>query len=155
MGGDGRYTVLVVDDDRGIRHLVELFLKRGGYDVVSAETADEGLDAMRKGGIDLVMMDIMMPQKTGYQAIKEIQADSEIAAVPVIMMTARAVVEKTSPQFLFRTFGFLRRPCSNKWKTYSMPSGSRRCRSKKRNARRKKKNPKTIDKRRPDCCARR
>ena len=110
MDDKKQYTVLVVDDDRGIRHLVELFLKRGGYNVITASLADEGLEYLQKGGVDLVIMDIMMPEKTGYQAIKEIQANSHTANIPVIMMTARAVVERTSPQFLFRTYGFLTKP---------------------------------------------
>ena len=110
MSEKKKYTILVVDDDRGIRHLVELFLKRAGYTVITTGTADEGLAKIRDGDIDLVLMDIMMPEKTGYEAIKEIQADSSIASIPVIMMTARTVVERTSPQFLFRTYGFMTKP---------------------------------------------
>lgn len=105
-----KHTVLVVDDDRGVNQLINLFLTRAGYNVIAAESADSGIEALRAGGVDIVLMDVMMPNKSGYQAIEEIQADPEFGDVPIIVMTARAVVKRTSPRFLSRTFGFLMKP---------------------------------------------
>lgn len=66
-------TILVVDDDAGIRRIVEAFLKRGGHEVV---TAVDGADAMRqldKASFDLVVTDVVMPNAEGLELMRNIR----------------------------------------------------------------------------------
>ena len=81
--------VLAVDDETDIRMIVESLLKSGGYEV---DTACDGEDAIMKynrNKYDLVVLDIMMPKRDGYEVLKEIRSRGPESA-PVIMLTAEA-----------------------------------------------------------------
>lgn len=80
------HTILVVEDDDGIRGLIRLSLGMEGYQVIEST---DGLDAEKKinaGGFDLVLLDIMLPGKDGYALLPEFQK----ADVPVIFLTAKS-----------------------------------------------------------------
>jgi signal transduction histidine kinase/ActR/RegA family two-component response regulator len=84
--------VLLVDDDARNLFAVTSLLERCGMDVVSASSAQEGIEALqREGPIDLVLMDIMLPGIDGYQATREIRAMPGQAALPIIAVTAKAM----------------------------------------------------------------
>jgi CheY-like chemotaxis protein len=81
-------TVLVADDDADILRIVELNLRLEGFEVV---TARDGPDALAKAVAvrpDLVLLDVRMPGIDGYTTCARIRADSSLAAVPVIIVTA-------------------------------------------------------------------
>jgi DNA-binding response OmpR family regulator len=81
--------VLAVDDETDIRMVVESLLKSSGYEV---DTACDGEEAMMKydhGRYDLVVLDIMMPKRDGYEVLKEIRSRG-LQRAPVIMLTAKA-----------------------------------------------------------------
>ena len=76
--------ILVIDDDAAVRHTVARMLRRGGYDVVLAEDGDEGLRLFRSENPELVITDIIMPEKEGLEAIREIcrlRPDAKIIAM--------------------------------------------------------------------------
>src|SRR6185295_9931656 len=79
-------TILVVDDDERLRDLVAEYLKSRGFMVVTAADGEEGLARVRGGGIDIVVLDVMLPKKDGFEICRELRAFSR---VPVIMLTAR------------------------------------------------------------------
>lgn len=79
--------VLIADDERDIVDALEIFLKPKGYEIVKAYTGAEALDAVNAGGVDLVLLDIMMPVMDGITALKKIR---EISNVPVIIITAKS-----------------------------------------------------------------
>ncbi len=81
--------VLIVDDDPDIRMLVELKLGACGYDVVCAGDGEEGLAAAREHAPDLVLADWTMPVLTGVEMCARMQADPELAQIPVVLLTAR------------------------------------------------------------------
>ena len=78
--------VLVIDDERLVRWSLEQKLSREGYDVESAPTGEEGLNLLRDGGHELVLLDLRLPGIDGVQTLQEIKKmEREIG---VIMLTA-------------------------------------------------------------------
>ena len=83
-------TILLVEDDPDIRHLVSYKLTKGGFDVV--ETADglAALRAARENPPDLVLLDVRMPRMSGIEVCRELRAGPLGPKVPIIMLTARS-----------------------------------------------------------------
>ena len=79
-------SVLVVEDDRNIADLLELYLQKEGYTVTLASDGGEGLNKFRATGPDLVLLDVMMPVMDGYELCRTIRAESK---TPIIMLTAK------------------------------------------------------------------
>ncbi len=91
---DGRKILIAEDDVRNVFALINV-LEPLGASVEIARNGREALDKLRDAGgdIDLVLMDIMMPEMDGFTAMKEIRADGSIAKVPIIALTANAMPE--------------------------------------------------------------
>ena len=80
-------NILVVDDEREIADMVEIYLVSDGYKVFKANNAQEGLDILDKEEIHLVLLDIMMPGMDGLEMCRKIRETSNI---PIIMMSAKS-----------------------------------------------------------------
>ncbi|TFB25014.1 response regulator transcription factor [Filobacillus milosensis] len=78
--------VLIVDDEKRMRDLIELFLLPHSFECLKASNADNALEAFNKNKIDLVILDIMMPEVSGFELCQRIRKFSDI---PIIMLTAR------------------------------------------------------------------
>jgi len=78
--------LLVIDDDARLRDLLSEYLGSRGFSVATAADGDAGLAALRGGGFDLAVLDVMMPGKDGFTVVRELRATSR---VPVILLTAR------------------------------------------------------------------
>ena len=78
--------ILVVDDEKLIRDVVREYLEVESYEVVEASDGDKVNDILSKDNIDLIIMDIMMPHKDGFQTVKELRKTYN---VPIIMLSAR------------------------------------------------------------------
>ena len=86
-----RGHVLVVDDEPDIRDSLEMLLSSEGYRVELAQNATEGLKRMESSSFDLVLLDLMMPDKSGLQVLEEVRVrDRE---TPIFMLTAYGSVE--------------------------------------------------------------
>jgi two-component system phosphate regulon response regulator PhoB len=81
--------ILVVDDEPDIAALVSYHLARAGYAVSTAASGPEALAAVRELRPALVVLDLMLPGLSGYEVIEQLRADRELAATPVLMLTAR------------------------------------------------------------------
>jgi serine phosphatase RsbU (regulator of sigma subunit)/DNA-binding response OmpR family regulator len=84
-----RGRILVVDDSEGTRYIVATWLRRNGYDTTEAATGGEAL--ARLAGVDLVVLDVHLPDMTGFEVCAAIKADPATAAVPVLHISATAV----------------------------------------------------------------
>lgn len=85
--------ILIVDDDNRNIFALSAVLKSKGYKCVSATGGEEGLDLLKKEkGIAVVLMDMMMPGMDGYQAMAEMSGHPELKDIPVIAVTAQAMV---------------------------------------------------------------
>lgn len=82
-------TVLAVDDDKDILALVEYALRNEGYRVLSARDGSQALKMVREHAPDLIVMDVMMPEISGFAVLREIKEDQATQDIPVIMLTAK------------------------------------------------------------------
>jgi two-component system response regulator ResD len=82
-----RGHILVVDDERAIRRLLRMYLTDAGFTVAEAADGPDAVDQVRRGGIDLVLLDLMLPEVDGFEVTRRLR---EVASVPVIMVTARS-----------------------------------------------------------------
>jgi two-component system alkaline phosphatase synthesis response regulator PhoP len=80
--------VLVVDDDVDFCEATKLLLDSKGYEVILAHDGKEGLEKVRAGRPDLVILDVMMPEMNGYDVCVVLKADEELRKIPVILLTA-------------------------------------------------------------------
>lgn len=79
--------IIVIDDEVEIAQLLKIKLEREGYDVVLAHDGNLGLQLVREILPDLVLLDVLMPHKDGYEVLAELKNDPATARVPVIMLT--------------------------------------------------------------------
>ncbi len=80
-------TILVVDDEKEIRELIEIYLKNEGYNVIVAEDGLQALELSKNNKIHLIILDIMLPSIDGIQVCKRIR---EYLDVPIIMLSAKS-----------------------------------------------------------------
>jgi len=81
--------ILVVDDDREIVRLVRAYLERSGYEVLTAYDGETALHILRREHPDLMLLDLMLPGRDGMDVTRAVRADMGLAALPIIMLTAR------------------------------------------------------------------
>lgn len=82
-----REKILIVDDEKEIRDLVEIYLKGEGYETIKAQDGEEALYLLKENEIDLVILDVMMPKLNGIETCLKIREESEI---PIIMLSAKS-----------------------------------------------------------------
>lgn len=85
-------TVLIADDNDANRELVSVILERLGYRVLEACNGREAVERVHEGRPDLALLDIHMPKMDGYEAIRAIRKNPAFAKLPVIALTASAMV---------------------------------------------------------------
>jgi DNA-binding response OmpR family regulator len=81
--------ILVADDEPNIVISLEYLLKREGYTVVIARDGEEALEAIRREQPDLVLLDVMMPKKSGFEVCQEVRADDALQNTKILMLTAK------------------------------------------------------------------
>jgi len=80
--------ILIVDDDPDLVEAVSIILESKGYEVVTAYDGVEGLKKARTEKPDLIVLDVMMPNKDGYEVCKELKADDTYRSIPILLLTA-------------------------------------------------------------------
>jgi len=81
--------ILVVDDDKSIVKVLTAYLEQSNYQVLSAYDGEMALHTLRRERPDLVILDLMMPRRDGWEVTNLVRADKSLAATPIIMLTAR------------------------------------------------------------------
>lgn len=84
-----KQRILVVDDDQSIVKVVRSYLEQAGYDVRSAHDGESALHAMRSERPDLVVLDLMLPDRDGWEITRIVRGDAALRTTPIIMLTAR------------------------------------------------------------------
>lgn len=79
-------TILLIDDEHRMLDLLGLFLEPHGFNCIKADTGKIGLEIVREEKVDMVLLDVMMPDMDGWEVCKKIR---ELSTIPVIMLTAR------------------------------------------------------------------
>jgi DNA-binding response OmpR family regulator len=83
------HKVLIADDEPNIVISLEYLMKRAGYEVHIARDGQEAIDAIRRERPRLVLLDVMMPRKSGYDVCQELRADAQLKDTLVLMLTAK------------------------------------------------------------------
>jgi len=91
--------ILVVDDESQFAEMIKMRLEANEYEVIIARSGQEGLDKAKSENPDLIVLDVMMPDISGYEACRLLKKDSQCNKIPVIICTGKALppeVEKAS-----------------------------------------------------------
>jgi two-component system, OmpR family, phosphate regulon response regulator PhoB len=83
-------TLLIADDESGIRSLVRMTLQRKQYEILEASDGEEALALARKHHPELVLLDVMMPGLTGFEVCRALKDDPATADATVVMLSAKA-----------------------------------------------------------------
>ena len=102
--------ILVVDDDRNLRKIIATNLELAGYEVVAAEDGNAALRVLDEMQPDLILLDVMMPGKDGYETAREIRRHPVNANVPIIMLTAKSEIEDKVAGFEAGADDYLTKP---------------------------------------------
>ena len=85
--------ILVIDDEPDVLMLCRVNLELAGHEVVSAASGEVGLELARSERPDVVVLDVMLPVRDGFQVIGDLSSEQNLADVPVILLTAKTLVE--------------------------------------------------------------
>ncbi len=103
-------TIMVVDDERDIRDSLSDVLRDEGYEVITAESAEEGLEKMATAPPDVVLLDIWMPGMDGVEMLKEVM--SSYTNMPVIMISGHATIDTAVKTTRLGAYDFIEKPLS-------------------------------------------
>lgn len=109
-------TILIVDDEPDIVNLTEKFLRLEKLNTITASNGKEALEIIEEkyNVIDLILLDIMMPGKSGYTILKEIKANEKIKHIIVILFTVKSFMEDIQKGKKLGADGYLTKPFSGK-----------------------------------------
>lgn len=103
-------TILVVEDNRDNMNLIEEILEDEGYAILMAFIAEEGIALLKDNVVDLILMDISLPQMSGIDATKLIKSDEQTRQIPLIILTAHAHAADRDEAFEAGCDDFLTKP---------------------------------------------
>jgi DNA-binding response OmpR family regulator len=84
-----RPQVLIAEDEPHILLSLEVLLERAGYVTAAARDGEEALDLIARVRPDVVLLDVMMPKRNGYDVCRAVRADPDLRAIPIIMLSAK------------------------------------------------------------------
>jgi len=100
-------TLLVVDDDRQMLDLLQVMLSRAGYKVLLADSAVQALDILGREAVSGVVLDIMMPVRSGIEVLEHIRWNPKLADLPVIVLSAAQLSDEEREFVDEFTIGFV------------------------------------------------
>jgi DNA-binding response OmpR family regulator len=106
--------VLIADDEPSIVAAVEFLLRRGGYEVEVARNGDEALKSVEASPPDLVLLDVMMPAKSGYEVCRRLRERAEWRNVKIIMLTAKGRDAEVSKGLMLGADVYVTKPFSTR-----------------------------------------
>ncbi len=110
-----RKTILVVDDDREMVELIQLFLNNAGYETLAAFSGESALEQAFQQKPDLILLDIMMPKIDGWEVFRRIKNDPQVGNIPIVFLTARTQnIDRMIGLSVMKASGYLTKPFSKK-----------------------------------------
>lgn len=106
--------ILIADDEQNIVISLEFLMKREGFDVFVATDGEEAVARIRKDCPDLVLLDVMMPKKSGFEVCQEIKADPALSAVRILMLTAKGRDTEVAKGLALGADAYMTKPFSTK-----------------------------------------
>ena len=106
--------ILIADDEQNIVISLEFLMKREGFEVLVATDGEEAVARIRKDCPDLVLLDVMMPKKSGFEVCQEIKADPALSAVRILMLTAKGRDTEVAKGLALGADAYMTKPFSTK-----------------------------------------
>ena len=106
--------ILIADDEQNIVISLEFLMKREGFEVTVANDGDEAVKRIRSDCPDLVLLDVMMPKKSGFEVCQEIKADPALGAVRILMLTAKGRDTEVAKGLALGADAYMTKPFSTK-----------------------------------------
>ena len=106
--------ILIADDEQNIVISLEFLMKREGYDVSIAQDGEEAVNKIRSVMPDLVLLDVMMPKKSGFEVCQEIKADPSCQSVRILMLTAKGRDTEVAKGLALGADAYMTKPFSTK-----------------------------------------
>ena len=110
MGSGSKRTVLVVDDDPGVRSLCRLHLEEADFRVVEAADGDEALELVRADPPDVILLDILMPRLSGWQVAGDLVNDHSTDQIPIIFLSVLTQRHERLRAFRLGAVGYVPKP---------------------------------------------
>jgi len=107
-------TLLIVDDEPNILLSLEFLMKREGYQVHLARDGVEALEAIAAQRPDLVLLDVMMPRKTGFEVCQEVRANEALKSTRILMLTAKGRDTDVAKGLALGADAYMTKPFSTK-----------------------------------------
>ena len=104
--------ILLVDDSMTSLLMEQMVLNQGPYDLVTARDGAEAVEKALRERPDLVLMDVVMPRKTGFEACSEMRRHDQMRAVPIILVTTRGEAENVERGFASGFTDYITKPFS-------------------------------------------
>jgi CheY-like chemotaxis protein len=104
---DAGSTVLVIDDDRAVRDLLQRFLRKEGFQVIAASSGEEGLRHARELRPSIITLDVVMPGMDGWAVLRALKVDPMLASIPVVLIT---IVENAEMGYSLGAADYLTKP---------------------------------------------
>ena len=109
MGG----TVLLIEDEPNITEAIRFLLSRDGWRVETHARGDTAMEAVEKHNPDLVLLDVMLPNRSGFDILRNLRASDATKSVPVMMLTARGQSRDRELAEQYGVSRFMSKPFSN------------------------------------------
>lgn len=105
--------VLIAEDEPSIIEALDFVLKRAGWSVRTVTEGDEILDAVRRQNPRMLLLDVMLPKRSGFEVLKQIRADKATASLPVLVLTAKGQQQDRRIAEELGADAFITKPYSN------------------------------------------
>ena len=105
--------VLLIEDEPNIIEAISFILSRDGWSVATHANGQTAMDAIRRHGPDALVLDVMLPGRSGYEILEDLRADPQFADTPVLMLTARGQQKDRDIAERLGATRFMTKPFSN------------------------------------------
>lgn len=109
----GRARILIAEDEANIVESLSYILQRADFDVDVASDGLDALDRLRRSRFSALILDIMMPEMNGFDVLRAVRADRELAGLPVIVLTAKGQARDRKVAEEIGATAFITKPFSN------------------------------------------
>lgn len=106
-------SVLLIEDEPNIIEAISYILSKDGWRVASHSNGATALDEIRRRQPDVIILDVMLPGKTGFEVLRDLRAEDGLSDIPVLMLTARGQTKDREMAEQMGTTHFMTKPFSN------------------------------------------
>lgn len=112
-GGDVAVDILIAEDEPSILESLDFILRRAGWSIASVTDGDAVLSTLRRAPPRLVVLDVMLPKRSGFDVLKQIRADDMLRELPVLILTAKGQAKDRRTAEELGADGFVTKPYAN------------------------------------------